>query len=246
MKGFTLPNAAKYYTPVLTGTLSAGASATLEFRGPNNGEFGIKRILVGCTNPNEVLATATLNTEETIFSNVHLSVLQRLFLERSLRWPLRIAPNNTLKLTLTNQNGAQAHEYAVGLAGFDALGMKALRLWLRKRKLRMRTPVFLSAYTTLTANQDNKQVDVELRSYALSVVRLIMGSSTESDVRVSINVYNDEVKKKSFLTMINDEFSRFEAVPPIKLRPRDPLTLYVSNAGAGTPDFSVMAEAYRR
>ncbi len=202
--------------------------------------------MVYATDPTQVLATATLNNEQILFKNVHLSLFQDMFgYGWFLKFPFIIGENNTLDVELTNTS-ASSNEVSIKLLGWDSLTLDAFERWLVDRGQSMFTPSFLYiSQTTILAGATRQQLTAEMRPYPVRITRMFMGSDNLSMLRVGIGLINREVQQDTFPELLNAEFRHRAINIPLRLGIRDPLYLYVTNTDTlNTYNVSFLAEVY--
>ncbi len=245
MRGFRPPDNGTYYAPTQTASLAAGASATLEFRGLDAKRFGVKAMLAQATDPNSILVSATVNNEIILFQNVHLSILKEMFdYGWQLRYPMVIAENNTLQVSLTNE-GTVTNDVGLKLIGYDAETLQAYKAWMAARGQMVRRPSFIAVpATTVSAGSSRQQVQAQMRPYDVQVWRMFVGGDALDKMRIGIGLLNRDVQRDTFADLLNVEFRHRVITVPLRLRARDPIYVYATNTDTVDHKISFLAEVY--
>lgn len=239
------PKNSEVYTPSRRATIAAGQSATLIYTGITNQQFAFDRILPSSTGNDKILMTVKINNDLTLFENVHLEAVRRLFLHRGTKFPLVVERNNTLKITLTNIDSV-SHTASVMLTAYDEHYLRALRAAYVKKGMEEPKPVFLSAYdSNIPALTSNRKVAVELRRDNVAFYSIAVCSDRESDLVLTLNRWNDEIKSDVSVQQITDEFGSLNSPTPYFLADSKPLYWYVDNESAvNAATFSFLADGY--
>lgn len=233
------------FSPSLSFDIPAGGSISRDFRGYDGQEFAFNRLSIGTNTPSTIIASAKLNNERDIFTNVQISALQDLFRFRSLLAPFVIARGNILTITLTNLDSSNPAKANVQLLGYDHLTLDEWREFNEKVGRKVLEPVFVYGFASVPAQQQLRLVNLTSRARPVLVHRFFVGSTGDDDLKVSLEVYNDEIKRDLYVRQINDEFLAMPALIPYYIGENIPISMYVSNNNAMTThQVSVIGEGY--
>lgn len=233
------------FSPSLIFDIPAGESVSRDFRGYDGQDFAFNRLSFGTNTPGTILASAKLNNERDIFTNVQISALQDLFRFRSLLAPFIIARGNFLTITLTNLDNSNDAKANVQLLGYDHITLEEWREFNEKVGRKILEPVFVYGFADVPAQQQLKLVNLTSRARPVLVHRFFVGSTGDDDLQVSLEVYNDEIKRDLFVKQLNEEFLSMPALIPFYIGGNIPISMYVTNnSNATTHQVSVIGEGY--
>jgi hypothetical protein len=245
IKRFRPSRRASYFSPSHLFQMAPGASVSKDFRGYDGAEFAFNRLSFGTLTPHTIVVSAKLNNERDIFSNVHISALQDMFRLRSLLAPFIIAQGNILTITLTNLDTVNPASANVQLLGFDH---ETLREWRQFNSANSRSvlePVFVYGTGDVPAQQQLRVVNLTSRSKPVHVHRFFAGSNGANDLLISLEVYNDQVKRDLYIAQLNDEFLSMPALMPYYIGENIPISMYVTNNNAtDVRTVSIIGEGY--
>ncbi|MCH8567620.1 MAG: hypothetical protein LAT67_05125 [Balneolales bacterium] len=232
------------YTPSQNFIVPPGGTITKQFYPRTGNQYGFNRILVGATNTTALFMSAEINNETTIFRDVHVETVRRLFRSRTLESPFIIKASRSLSITITNVSN-QEQEVTVQLAGFDDW---LLKRWVEDRKnqgQRILTPAFFYGKAEVGATERGKLLNLPPRSENMIVTRMQLASNGDADIRVSLREYSSDLKQNLFLEQLNDEFDLKTALVPYRIKANWPLELVFDNRHpTQSRTVSALLEAY--
>lgn len=244
IKRFKPPRGSQIHTPAQLFTIPASTAVSKTFQGLDGKAFGFNRMIIESTAPTQMRVKAVLNNDKTIFDGVHISALKELFESKTLFAPFIIGDTNNLTITITDESGAD-QVANVMLAGYDHIALDAYQEYQMGKYGRITKPVFLYGSDTLTASQTRKLVEIPKKAVDVTFYSMAIGSDSLSNVLLSLNIYNDEIKSQVFASQINDEFRTMRSMIPYRLAATVPFRLFVTNRDAGNAhNISFIAEAY--
>jgi hypothetical protein len=235
------------YTPAENGTINANATLTLTFRPRQGRDFGISRILPFASNALSDI-TCDLQTSDgeiTLFSNVHLSAVRRLFLYRTFDKPLRLPSDRSLDFHLTEHEGNQQRVEMV-LAGYDGPQYWSEVERLRQQRGPVQEPRFVYGNVSLNAGASRQTLALNHGSDVVYFHRFQVGSDSIGDIRLELTRMGDVVKQMVAAEVHNDEFLFGQGVAEYAIGKNDPIEAMVTNVDSGSShEASFIAEAYR-
>lgn len=240
---------AQYYSPSDTADILSGGTDTFEFRGLDGDIFAFNRINIGCedmTKLNLLTATAKLNKRRiTLFEDVQLEALHRLFQYHSLRGGIVIEQNKTLELIITNNDPA-ALDIGIDLAGYDQPAYDRKKQQYEQRGEPYPEPTFLYATATIAAAADQQRVPLNLPVEDCILQRIIVSSTGDDFLKLSLNVDNTEIMPIRYVTQVNNQFQTMDIIDPLLIRRNLLVDAFVTNLDAVNPyDISIFCEAYK-
>jgi len=243
---------AEYYTPAKSATLDAKGGANEEtdlvFTGLDSNPYGVNRFLVGGDGLNEVVATASFNNgRDDKFEDVHLSCLNQLFGNRSLRGALTIGRGDKMIFNVKNTGNSQ-HTINNMLVGYDDAQLQQKIKKYESRNTKFPEPEFVYlSNTQIAAGADTVKYSIKLPSYKLRLYRMAFATNDNGDnLTVSIQQGRSQIKPEVYISQLNEEFSNMDIILPQTLQANTPFDLFVSNADGANPyQLSMLAECYR-
>lgn len=244
----SLKEQAQYYSPADAATIISGGTATLEFRGLSGDLFAFNRLNIGCDNPaalNQILATAKLDQGRiTLFENVQLEALKRLFANRSLEGGYIIDFNRALQLVLTNDSANQ-RDISVDLNGYDEPHYQALLMKYENSGRKIPKPQFVYGSATIAASADQQRITMNLPIENVRLSRIAISSTGDDDLKISFRVNNTEIIPTRYVSQINSQFENMAIIQPITLLKNLPFEAFISNANAvNSREISIICECY--
>ncbi len=240
---------AKYYSPAKILSIANGAIGYPEFRGLNSDMFAFTKLNIGCDDPTkltQIKATATmLDGRKTLFANVQLEALRRLFQYRQLMGALEIDRSRSFKLALENISGA-TQIVGVDLSGFDAPQFEAVKANYAAKGVAYPEPEFLYATATIAAGADSQTVKINIPEAATKLYRIAISSTSDNDLQVSLKVNNVDIVPLRFVSQINNQFQSDIISLPVAINKHEVFEAKVTNLDNGsTHEISIICEAYR-
>lgn len=238
----------QYYSPAKNINIASGATKEIEFRGLSGDPYLFNRINIGCNDPsklNLVKAKGVLNKRDTIFKDVQLLAMQRLFTHRSLKGGYKIAKNKTLKITLEN-TAATALDISIDLNGYDKVQYQHKLQQYEERGAKYPEPYFVYGTADIAAGADQQKVNLDLPTEDSILHRIAMSSGSDNNLRASFRVDNTDIMPERFISQVNDQFKDMDIIYPVKLNSDLPFNCLVSNLDAANGyEVSVLCEVYK-
>lgn len=239
---------AKYYSPAQIVTIANASTEIQEFRGLGGEVFAWNKLNIGCDDAsklNQIKATATtLEGRKTIFENVQLEALRRLFESRKLVGAFQIDKTRTLKLELNNVSGATRH-VGIDLSGFDAPQFEKILGEYAQKGLPYPEVEFIYATAQIGASAVQQRVKMNIPQYDTNLYRIAISSTSDSNLQVSFRVNNEEVIPPRFVAQINNQFKTELITLPIRISKSEPFEVAVTNLDGGNAhEISIICEAY--
>lgn len=233
------------FTPAENYELAAGASETLEFRGLNRQRYGFDRIVPYANLPAHVTLTAELNNEKILFRNVNVLALTRLFLHRHLIFPWVIRSANVLRVTVTNTHPTDTAIGSVMLNGVDEPYLAKMEAAYQDAGIPTPSARLLYGNATIPAQANDFAVNVEQPANDVLFRSMAIGTTSDSDILVKMEIWTEKMKDLVFAEQINNEYSSLRSRVNFKLSQNTPFTLKTTNLNAtDSVKFTYIAEAY--
>jgi hypothetical protein len=235
-----------YFSPTQDFIIPAGSTVSKDFRGLDGGNFGLNRLSIGTDiDSKNLIMTARLNNEKDIFTNIHVSALQAMFLARTLLAPFVIERGNFLTIIIKNNHATATANVAVQVLGFDEVVLGEWMEYKRANGQKIREPFLVSGYSTVAALEERKLINLTNRARPYLVHRLFAGSDGAVDLRLTLDIYNDTIKRDVFIDQLNDEFKYHQALVPYYVGGNIPVSLYVTNVSStDVRNISIIGEGY--
>lgn len=239
----------QYFSPADIKIIANGNSAVYEFRGLSGDLFAFNSMTIGSDDPSAldgITATATMNEgRDTLFQDVQLLALQRLFDFKSLLGGFVIQKSRALKITITNNSGAQ-RVVGIALNGYDAPQYDQLVKKYEGQGRKIPNPQFLYASATIAAAANAQRVSINIPEHTTQLLRLAMSSESDANLQVSLKLGNTDIQPLRFLSQYNQQFQAQSIILPVTVDKLEIFEAQVTNLDGANPyEFSIICEAYK-